>query len=1347
MRVHTEVAGRAGWHKEVAGPGHAVTACCDRIGEDAFVVGIQAGVADKHDPLVWYVCDSSPGFLWTVFESHEDFVRWISTAPVPKVENRHNFFEAVPSVTRLVFEASKRHSDDDMQGDTKDKLFLFICKTLLPWLHQMFCAAGFDNAGVGNVDTWRFTDASDNGRHAFRAYSQTVKWTETARHAVIDAIRKKLASRSWWSSHYDIDFQSFAYTGQPVALPRCVDARTADSITNDPVRPDSVQRMLAGERLTYLDFLSSGGFTDIGGDAPIDMEHVSRFSLDPRFVHGDALDVTTPAAPPPRWLVDAAAEYNALGFGPVDAVKDMVGLEIVYPEGHAMVRLKASAAVICACPAGIKHDPPATLLFLKEVVGSVSVTCCGPVRGAVGELHVLDKNNNRKRGVTVSRSATAAACCRLTLTPAKTTDLFLQADVLKTLPQGQLPPLTRAKRQELRDQFGKPNANLFILTHVCASGKTWNSMIPAVVEHVRVAEQRPGFKTTDLFVVLSAPTRNLVRSLCDDVNKALKDAGLVTPCRHYQDEEITGDARGVIAVCTHSLHRFSERGGKMQLLVVDEAAEGVESVTQLNSNILGQTLRAMKHADEAIWADAMAGQSISDALQYLRMHERQTIVLDTPSIRPYRNGPTEIQVPVSSTGVLAGNAAIALALEKCRGGYNVLFCSPTVFEVRLLEKLARQAGIEVTVAHSKMPDTEAFIDSLKNSRRDVAACSDPADVVSQFQLFAFSPIVQSGISSRRLIDIVVADVKGCTVSAKILMQMVQRARDPGTQVILVVTDPQVVRLPGGRWTHERVDVLSASAEVQQHCAARALADASSIAGARDILRMADLQKAFGDGVGLVTVGIHNAPRTTVPVDDEAFYARVPQNQAGKGNNGTMWVRFARQPQSPGRTAEEALKRVSRKERLSQAVIQHGHVSRIGALLPVVDRVAYEKDDMLKRIEAGVIVDKVNLARDFLPTLEAILRREERRYDRPKLRVLSDEELGDMHAIEAVRKEMRSSDVVAYARFEKHQLRPVGPGQKFATAEQRYASHWQMCVEHEKYARIYEQLQLPAKRSRGPTEAEPVSVTEHAIDEPDDDDEEEEDDDDHGDRHAKGGLGDAPKLAWESYLTYGAVITGEVVDQLLDAKDEEEVKKLTRRITSMNTKEVKEAFRVLHQIHQNPLDKVHGDLVERWRRRLSTRTDEQLELWLVVNDVLIAAGWARGVFDTGKVSEFMQSRDPTWTAAPHAAERARSEATIRALDGVKHIKPYNISMRGVNEAIRLYLFPKSNGRAPHDLDFCLREGQDEAGGVFWIVQRSGNLWDYLARCPDPEWHAFFAGHWAKGQGVYTEVNGVKPPPRV
>jgi hypothetical protein len=178
---------------------------------------------------------------------------------------------------------------------------------------------------------------------------------------------------------------------------------------------------------------------------------------------------------------------------------------------------------------------------------------------------------------------------------------------LQTLPNGRLPPLTRVKRQELRDHFNKPDARVFVSVHVCGSGKSWDMMIPAVVEHVAEMESRRGFVESDLFVVIAAPTRKLVESLRKDVNKALDSHGLTTRAVSYRDEDVDRWTRGVIATCTHSLHKFA-RGNRIQLLIVDEVQEAIESIVHLNPNRLSEALAALAHAEEALWADAMAGK-------------------------------------------------------------------------------------------------------------------------------------------------------------------------------------------------------------------------------------------------------------------------------------------------------------------------------------------------------------------------------------------------------------------------------------------------------------------------------------------------------------------------------------------------------------------------------------------------------------------------------------------------------------------------------------------------------------------------------------------------------------------
>ena len=344
---------------------------------------------------------------------------------------------------------------------------------------------------------------------------------------------------------------------------------------------------------------------------------------------------------------------------------------------------------------------------------------------------------------------------------------------------------------------------------------------------------------------------------------------------------------------------------------------------------------------------------IKDVLRQLELPETDVITLDTPELKPFRAAPTSIVVPVTQDGRLVEEAAIAEALKQCGSGRNVLFCSTTVFDVRVLEKEARASGVTVTVAHSKMGDTEPFMEALKNSRRNEQAVREEGDIVTAHQLYAISPICPSGVSSRNLIDVVVASVQGSTVSAKILMQMVQRARDATTEVILVVTDPSILRLPGGEWVHERVDFNAASPEVQKHCRARALTDAATVKDALKVLHLADLGRALGGDLqptpggrsdppaaprprllpGIVRVGLAPEAAQNITVDDEAFYAHVGEKEREDGPARPMaWVRLSRRPYPALPTLAQMVKDVSRKERLSQAAIESGYGGRFSDLL-------------------------------------------------------------------------------------------------------------------------------------------------------------------------------------------------------------------------------------------------------------------------------------------------------------------------------------------------------------------------------------------------------------------------------
>jgi hypothetical protein len=168
------------------------------------------------------------------------------------------------------------------------------------------------------------------------------------------------------------------------------------------------------------------------------------------------------------------------------------------------------------------------------------------------------------------------------------------------------------------------------------------------------------------------------------------------------------------------------------------------------------------------------------------------------------------------------------------------------------------------------------------------------------------------------------------------------------------------------------------------------------------------------------------------------------------------------------------------------------------------------------------------------------------------------------------------------------------------------------------------------------------------------------------------------------------------------------------------------------------------------RGKSTRSgDTQLERWLVINDVLIAAGWPGGVFDAAtRVVNLLQSRSPDeWNSQDNASERERSEKVVKALKGVQaagrpvRCTTYTVSMQRLQSIIN-----SLQGRTQH-MSLTLKNLAAEGETDQWAVTRTGVLWDMLQTCPEPEWQAFFAGHWESARGFYAPVDGVKPPPRI
>ena len=512
----------------------------------------------------WVVDCDKPSFLWKTWPSHEEFVTWQGADDLPRLFGGLNFFEPVPAVSRLVFQVTDLGAlkcDGTPVHALKDSFFRALVGDVLPRVQRALVGVGALDAVDTSLDCWRFTDASAvNGPHSFRAYSQTITLTERSKQALLAAL--PAVGLVGDECDFVFDLSSFAFTGRPVLMVKCIDGRYRLT-GNNPISQHMAGRMVVGERLVYSDFAASSGFYADGLHQPLCLQELHHYSLDARFVPGPPLDVAGgAAAATPQWLSDAMAEYSALGYGPVSAA-DIVGV-VVYPEGHSLGTVTKSDA---RCPTGIVHEHSTPLVFRLEADGCVAVECCGRARGNPKDLHILDANNKRT-GDSCTRGGVDGKCARLTLKQSKLTDLFLKAETLEALPNGHLPAFTREARQAVRERLGKLAARMFVFTHVCGSGKTRELIIPAVVEHVLKEESKTPQR---LFVVLAAPTRKLIRTLMEDVDAALEAAGAQSRCKYYLDGDFDPYAtKGIIATCTHSLGKMG-RNGKIQRLVTPAA--------------------------------------------------------------------------------------------------------------------------------------------------------------------------------------------------------------------------------------------------------------------------------------------------------------------------------------------------------------------------------------------------------------------------------------------------------------------------------------------------------------------------------------------------------------------------------------------------------------------------------------------------------------------------------------------------------------------------------------------------------------------------------------------------------
>jgi hypothetical protein len=378
--------------------------------------------------------------------------------------------------------------------------------------------------------------------------------------------------------------------------------------------------------------------------------------------------------------------------------------------------------------------------------------------------------------------------------------------------------------------------------------------------------------------------------------------------------------------------------------------------------------------------------------------------------------------------------------------------------------------------------------------------------------------------------------------------------------------------------------------------------------------------------------------------------------------------------------------------------------------------------------------------------------------------------------------MREDDVVRYCRYEAEVLRPTSNAAGiFDSSEDRYRKHQAAVAAHQPYYVMIEEARA-AKRARrdarqpdeAPADNGEPQVPQDRPDEPVDDGGAHGDDGGDSDEEEAEGVdsatikGDAPSSSWEDYLTFGVAITTARNDKFLELHSKyldalkhgvgpDELRELAkvvgrhrRLITEMTKRKVKEAFRTLYDLKHKSLETLDTMLVGRCREMTTRSADTQLERWLVIHHVRIAAGWPGGVFEsTTRVSELLQSRNADeWNAQESATERERTERVIKALKGVeiKGVKitcsAYSVSMRRLNGIVLLLQSPGTS-----TLGLSLKNIAAGDQPAEWAVTRTGELWEKLDTCPEPEWPAFFAKHWELGKGAYAPVDGVKPAPRI
>ena len=149
-------------------------------------------------------------------------------------------------------------------------------------------------------------------------------------------------------------------------------------------------------------------------------------------------------------------------------------------------------------------------------------------------------------------------------------------------------------------------------------------------------------------------------------------------------------------------------------------------------------------------------------------------------------------------------------------------------------------------------------------------------------------------------------------------------------------------------------------------------------------------------------------------------------------------------------------------------------------------------------------------------------------------------------------------------------------------------------------------------------------------------------------------------------------------------------------------------------------------------------EDALSQWLVVHDLLLAAGFRGGVFDTdSEVKAFITPRSGDWDSPTSADERKRTEGAYKAF---KSLNPRSegmssFSVSSLQAAIQAAVHTCA-GLKLEVTQVVQVSGVEttRTSEKRWRVFRHGELWAYLERRDVQEWVAFFSRHRRDQRGV-------------